>query len=700
MTGAEVYLLTHSPAFQPFSYALPAAVKAAPGDIVAVPFRNGIEAGVISSLTRLSRPDDPQIKPVLAKLNAPCPPTGFGELLLALAHLNLCSPGEIFTLALWGQQARLFSLELSAGSAAPPQELQDAHKSALMILGKRKARITPGLLKKLAKAVGFTELITLSSCGSLLITGQAGLDVTTGGAGKQAKRQADLFPEAENKIALKADYALAQEALQALGNSRGELKIAGLVVPNLKWRQLASPEGARKHLFAGRGLQLLLLPTQWHTQRLLGALTMRQRAAALVFEPDMPASEFKRMEERMRQGSPLLIIGNRAAHLLMLHVRFDAVYIFDPPSEDYTAGNFPHYNTLADAILLSAATSAKLTLFPQTPLPMGLYRAAIPAEVIALPSQSGARIEKIVQTLAGLAHPQKQLLVFNNATGSGQEAHCASCGARVSCPQCGRAAVVDSPACEAVCRHCGRHEALGACQECGSKQFSVDIAGVETLAKRVRAHLRTMNVHPAPRVGALHRARREVIRLPNLARTDVLIGTSTLFVPLQFYRPQTIVYVAQDAWRLSPYGSPEEAVFEGASRLLSLYGVRGTKLVILAPRQLAEAVKAGLGCGGLDDAAVALQKQYGLPPYNVQVGFTVYGLRESAVRDFAEEMCGQMEFASEVLEWQQSRPLPHSGRWVLRGSVRLKRYAAAHFAELRRRGKGKHIDLVFSPRYY
>lgn len=241
---------------------------------------------------------------------------------------------------------------------------------------------------------------------------------------------------------------------------------------------------------------------------------------------------------------------------------------------------------------------------------------------------------------------------------------------------------------------------MGACQVCGSKQLSIDIVGVEALAKRVRAQLRAAGGHPAPRVGVLHRARREKIRVPNLARTDVLIGTSTLFVPLQFYKPQAVVYIAQDTWRISPHGSPEEAVIEDASRLMSLYGGRGTKLIILAPRALAEAVKAGLGGGGWDDDIIALQKQYGLPPFNVQVGFNIYGQREGAVRDFAEEMYGQLEFASEVLEWQLSRPLPHSGRWALRGSVRLKRYAASHFAELRRRGKGKHIDLVFSPRYY
>jgi primosomal protein N' len=700
VTGAEVYLLTHSPAFQPFSYALPAAVKAAPGDIVAVPFRGGIEAGVISSLTRLSRPDDPQIKPVLVKLNAPCPHTGFGKLLLALAHLNLCSPGEIFTLALWGQQARLFSLELSAGSTAPPQELQDAHKSALMILGKRKARITPGLLKKLTKAVGFTELITLSSCGSLSVTGQAGLDVANDGAERKAKRQADLFPEAEDKITLKAEYALAQEAMLALEKGGSSLPIPGAVIPNVKWRQLASPEGARKHILAGFGMKLLLLPTQWHTAQFLAALTPRQRAAVIAFEPDMTTAEYKVLEERMKAGGPLLVVGNRAAHFLMMHARFDNVFIFDPQTDDYSSGQFPHYNAFADAALLSAATCAPLTLFPQTPLPMGLYRAPLQADVVSLPGQSGARIEKIVEAIAALAKPQEQLLVFNNATGSGQEAHCASCGAKVSCPQCGRPASVDANANDGVCKHCGRHEPLGACQECGSRQLSIDIVGVEALAKRVRAQLRAAGGHPAPRVGVLHRARREKIRVPNLARTDVLIGTSTLFVPLQFYKPQAIVYIAQDTWRVSPYGSPEEAVIEDASRLMSLYGVRGTKLIILAPRALAEAVKAGLGGGGWDDDIIALQKQYGLPPFNVQVGFSIYGQRESTVRVFAEEMCGQLEFASEVLEWQLSRPHPHGGRWALRGSVRLKRYAAALFAELRRRGKGKHIDLVFSPRYY
>jgi hypothetical protein len=71
------------------------------------------------------------------------------------------------------------------------------------------------------------------------------------------------------------------------------------------------------------------------------------------------------------------------------------------------------------------------------------------------------------------------------------------------------------------------------------------------------------------------------------------------------------------------------------------------------------------------------------------------------VRAFAEEMNGQLEFGCEILEWQPSRLLPRKDAgWVMRGSVLVKRYSPSPFMELRRRGKGKHIDLVFAPRYY
>jgi primosomal protein N' len=697
VTGAEVFLLTHSLPFQAFTYAVPTSFNLAPGDIVAVPFRSDIEAGVISNITRLSRPDDPQLKPVLAKLSSPDAGMGFGRMLLALAQFNLCSPKDICDPALWGQASRLISLTLSAGDAQPPPELAHAHGTALVLLGKRRSRITPGLLKKLTNALGFGELVELIAGGSLKITGSIGLAPQKSDTSHKA-HQPPLFPEDSQTIPLKPDYALAQQVALALGIPAAKLKVCGRVIDGVRWRELAGKLGPK--LLGGDAPILALVPTHWHAQQMLSALPKRMQRGTMVFEPDMPAADYQRLEKGLAQGGLRLIIGSRAAHFLMLQARFAEIVLFDPTAEDYSSGQYPRYDTFADSILLCAAAGAKLTVIAQGPLPIALNKAQLLADVIPLPHDSGERIEKTVETICALAKPGRQLLVYNNAIGKGQEARCTSCRTHIRCPRCGSNASVDMPSAELACAQCGHREAFAACPECGGKQISVEIIGVEALARRVRSHFRSQHIHPAPRVGVLHAERRGHIRVPNLARTDVLIGTSTLFTPLEFYRPHTIVYIAQDAWRLSPHGVPEEEVVTEAARLMSLYGNR-TKLVILAPRTLAEPIKAGLAQGGTAGEWDALKQQYSMPPYNVQVDFTIYGQREAAVRAFAEEMNGQLEFGCEILEWQPSRLLPRKDAgWVMRGSVLVKRYSPSPFMELRRRGKGKHIDLVLAPRYY
>ncbi len=126
--------------------------------------------------------------------------------------------------------------------------------------------------------------------------------------------------------------------------------------------------------------------------------------------------------------------------------------------------------------------------------------------------------------------------------------------------------------------------------------------------------------------------------------------------------------------------------------------------MVLAPRALAEALAMQMGEGGQQARREleAIRRQYQLPPFNVQVDFTIYGKREKAVLDFAEEMYGQLEFSQRVLDWQQSRVLQR-GRdegFILRGRVTLDRFSAGAFTELRRRGKGKRLDLILAPQYY
>jgi len=127
-------------------------------------------------------------------------------------------------------------------------------------------------------------------------------------------------------------------------------------------------------------------------------------------------------------------------------------------------------------------------------------------------------------------------------------------------------------------------------------------------------------------------------------------------------------------------------------------------MVIAAPPALAEAISAQLGPGAARtrEELNGIRRQFRLPPYNVRVHFTLYGTREKAISDFAEEMRGQLDFAHHLIEWNLSRIAKTRRRETvgLSGSVLLDRFSAATFSDLRKRGKGKRIDLVYWPQYY
>ena len=709
MKAAEVFLLTHSPAFQSFTYRVPEGSRFHVGDLAVVPFRNSLEVGVISELKAHSLNDNPTLKPLLGTARSPrSGPVGasFGRHLLTLARIWLCSPAEVFAHAVWGQASRRVSLFMSQGTAEPPRELANDLEAIRILLRRERTRFSPSLAKKIQRSVGFADLLALIEHGALTVTGTVGLEPTQREPELPAPRQQPLFATGEFSVATDPDFALSQQAAQAmkgLGRRNSALEVP-LMVRHLPWRELLSPKSVRNALDGIKGHELILLPTQWYIEKLLAATPARLRKRVFVFDPDAKAAEVRELAARLASPEPVLVVGKRASHFLLMHAPFTGVTILDPTADVYSSQQFPRYDTLVDCLLICALSGTSLTLVPLTPLPFGLGGMTVNAEVIPLDGSPGERIDQLVESIAGVARSGSHALVYNNAVGTGHEVFCEWCNERVVCPQCGRALTYLPESKELACSRCGHIESVAECPACGSRQLGVTIIGVEGLVRRVRKQLRKAGKCPAPRVGFLTRSRRGSIRVPNLSRTDVLIGTSALLTPLHFYHPKTLMYVAQDTWSKGDGDTPELAVVAELSRLAHLYEGRIERMIVLAPRTLAESIRSLLGAHGRQarEELDALRKQYHLPPFNVRVDFTLYGSRQKAIGDFVEEMKGQLDFASGVLNWDSSRVLKRGKEpgYMLRGSVLLKRFSAKAFADLRRRGKGKRLDLVFSPRYY
>lgn len=102
METAEVYLLARDPRFQRFTYRIPHMLSCDVGDLVVLPFRNSFELGIVArkSEANHTKPLHPIAGRVLVKSGARA---SFGKLLLCLAKVNLCSPGDIFSQVRFGQ---------------------------------------------------------------------------------------------------------------------------------------------------------------------------------------------------------------------------------------------------------------------------------------------------------------------------------------------------------------------------------------------------------------------------------------------------------------------------------------------------------------------------------------------------------------------------------------------------------------------
>ncbi len=108
MRIAKIYLLGQDPRFRYFSYRVPLDKSYDKGELVIVPFREKLVAGIIAELTNGNLNG---LLPIVGRLRLTTSPVvHIGKMILALSRLYLCSPAEIFDLVTFGQAQRRINL--------------------------------------------------------------------------------------------------------------------------------------------------------------------------------------------------------------------------------------------------------------------------------------------------------------------------------------------------------------------------------------------------------------------------------------------------------------------------------------------------------------------------------------------------------------------------------------------------------------
>ncbi len=474
-------------------------------------------------------------------------------------------------------------------------------------------------------------------------------------------------------------------------------------VENVNWRDFFRKSFVRT-LLNKKSKILVLLPEESFVEAFKNALPKRGADRVLTFSSDMPSSELVKLEQSLKSSQSIVIVGKRASNFLCLYSLFDEVIIFDPTNPHFQSQDYPRYNTLLNLYFYSMVTPMVLRLIPLT----STYPCYSADELHSTPKPvsgtSNERIIKLSRTIASQARSGVKMLVLNDALGIGQHIKCESCDSMVYCPNCGRYLLYSADTEHFACTNCGFRSRNVACQECQGRELSIQLVGVEGLAKLVRAELKKRNLPHTPRVGALYQARRGEIREANLGRTDVLIGTSTLFSPLSFYKPKKIVFILREFISVSQAPFVEEFVEDQIYRLYSLYGRNSVNIQLLGPKQITDAIFARIGPDRKKTLAdiEKLKEDFKLPPFGVIINFSAYSTGKKELEKEVGKLLGEIEFiqSASMYEVSDVRLSSHSNRWVAHGKFLTSDVNYNHLLDFRASAKNKKVDIVFSPRYY
>ena len=591
-----------------------------------------------------------------------------------------------------------------------PNELRDAHVVIRTLLPRGRTQLTHSLVRKIFAQVLLSQFCDLAQLAALKIDGFISLS----GKAEQiteprpiAPKQIPMFEEAEEEVGFpkehsffsQVDKILRRYELTKKARNRGKV-----IVSRESWRNFFSAKTVAK-LVHSRAKTLVLLPEESYVELFRKSVPGRFMERVVKFSADAPTRELAILERKLLEPDGTIVFGKRSANFLNFYARFDEVIILDPMSPYFRSEAYPHYCVLFNLYIYSLVMPIRVRIIPLTPFPPLRTFRSIKVNAYPLKGSSDERIHRTIDLLANIhTSGAKKTLVFNDAVGFGQQIACPNCGERIFCPTCNRGLTYSLNKRKFICGYCKFSSGSLYCPNCGRKELAIQLLGVEGMAQLLRKRLRELREPPRPRVGALYEERRGKIRVPNLARTDILVGTSTLFSPLVFYQPDNIVYIARRLNRKGTTPPFEELMEEEIYRLHSLYAGKGTSLHIIGDYAVVGAVKKLFGKAREKAIREAMKVKEAslLPPFGVMVGFTAYGANKDSLESFVSQALGQVELLHKPRWVERGEALPgrEVGRWVVHGQFCVDAPDIGLLSELRTQGKNRRVDLVFTPHYY
>lgn len=243
---------------------------------------------------------------------------------------------------------------------------------------------------------------------------------------------------------------------------------------------------------------------------------------------------------------------------------------------------------------------------------------------------------------AALANSE-QALLFLNRRGTARVVICADCGWTASCPHCGLPLTYHGDNHQLRCHTCGFHEsAVSNCPSCGSADLSYKSIGskaIETEAKRLfpKAVVRRFD-SDSPKAERLD----QIYDSVKNGQTDIIIGTQTVAKGLDLPKLSVVGIVVADTSLYLPDYLADERTYQLIRQVVGRIGRghRASRAVVQTYNPDNPVIQAALkgDYASFYDRELANRRQFGFPPACHLLKLTVHRASASSAETAASKL--------------------------------------------------------------
>jgi primosomal protein N' (replication factor Y) len=632
-----------------YSYAAPAELGLAPGDVVRVPLGTRESLGVVWSVAAGSHGGN--LKAVAARLDTPPLPVGLRRFVDWVAA---------YTLAPRGMVARMAMRD-------PEREAGERPRVGVRLTGTPPGRLTPARARVLAAAEGglvFSKSQLAQAAG--VSTGVVDALVDEGALEALALAPASVAPPPDAAFA----RPMLSEAQQAAAERLGAAVGGGFSVTLLEGVTGSGKtevyfEAVAAALAAGRQV-LIMLPEIALTAQFLGRFEARFGVRPAEWHSGVASSRKDRLWRAVASGEAKVVAGARSA--LFLPFRSLGLLIVDEEHEQaYKQDDGVHYHARDMAVVRGRIEGAAVVLASATPSIESRVNAhAGRYGHVLLPERFGGRVlprlaaidlrrqapprgqwlaPPLVAAIRETVAAGEQALLFLNRRGFAPLTLCRHCGHRWQCPNCSAWLVEHRFRRALICHHCGHLERTPAsCTECGTADAIVPCGpGVERLAEEVAVRFPEVRrvVLSSDFPGGTERLKRELEAVA-AGEFQIIIGTQLVAKGHNFPALSLVGVVDADVGLMNGDPRAAERTFQLLQQVTGRAGrghTRGRGL--LQTHDPDHPVMRALLTGDAERfyaEETALRREGALPPFGRLVGIVVSGTDKAATEAHARAL--------------------------------------------------------------